>query len=114
MCDMSGGMMMCPPHAEGGKAAFLLISIALGYWVLTLAENQGNFLKLIGRIMGWLVMLVALSGLICSAAMGVCRMRSCQKDPHGMMMGHGMAGMKGCPMGMEEGDSEKASPAPKK
>lgn len=114
MCNYSS-MMMCPPSAGGGKVAGLLIAIALGYWVLTLAENQLNFLKIVGRIAGWLVMLVAFIGLLCNAGVGLCRMKSCPKE--GMAMG---AGHPGCPMQMgkmmpSDSDSDdNPAAAPKK
>lgn len=86
--------MMCPtmmgPPVGCGKAAFLLVALALGYWVLTLADNQADRLKLIGRITGWLVMVVAVGGLLCSAFAGMCGRKKMCATP-GAMMG-------GCPM----------------
>ncbi len=68
MCSY-GPMMM----GGGGKVAFLLIALALGYWVLNQAENNPNPLKLVGRMVGWLILIVSLGGLVCSAMCGLCK-----------------------------------------
>lgn len=72
---------------------FHLIALALGFWVLTLADNNPNPLRLVGRIVGWTILIVAAGGLICSATFGMCRMKMCPKP--------GMAA--GCPMSMGAG-----------
>jgi hypothetical protein len=75
--------MMCPQGSMmmgggmGGKVSMLLIAMAAGYWVLTLAVNTNNPLKLIGRIVGWLILIVSLAGLICAAVCGLCKGRMC-------------------------------------
>ncbi len=91
-------MMMSAP--AGGKLAFLLIALALGYWVLTLAENQSPGLRKVGRVSGWVIMAVAAGGLICAAACGLCRMKKCNR---------GDAAKVGCSMG-----EAAESPAPEK
>ena len=73
--------------AATGKIPLLLIAMALGFWVLTLADNNANPLKLVGRVTGWLIMIVSVGGLICSAVFGMCHMRNCSVP--------GIAG--GCP-----------------
>lgn len=83
--------MMCS-HGGSGSSAFLLIAVALGYWVLTLADNQTNLTKRIGQVVGWVVMLTALSGFLCISMSRMCKTKMCStKD--GMAMG----GMTGCP-----------------
>lgn len=68
--------MSCPPAGGGaGRATFLLVALAVGYWVLVLANNQEKPLNLIGRIVGWVILAVALIGLICSAVAGYCLWR---------------------------------------
>lgn len=69
-------------------AAVLLISLAAGYGVLVLSQNQPRPLDAIGRGVGGLILLVALIGLVCSA---VCGMKC-----HRMMMGCGSK--MSCPM----------------
>jgi hypothetical protein len=81
-------MMMAAP--AGGKIAFLLVALALGYWVLTLAENQSPGLRTVGRVSGWVIMVVAVGGLLCSAVCGLGRMKSCPR---------GEVSKMGCPMG---------------
>lgn len=66
--------MPCPPSSGGGHVAPLLISLAVGYAVLVFAKRESKPLNLIGKIIGWLVVVVAFVGLICSAAAGLCRM----------------------------------------
>lgn len=48
----------------------LLISAAAGYWVLERAERQRGRLKTVGRIVGWLVVIlsfVGVAGRLCYA-----------------------------------------------
>jgi hypothetical protein len=52
---------------------FLLLSLVGGYWVLTLAINQAKTLNVVGKIVGVVVMLVAVCGLVCMALCGMCR-----------------------------------------
>jgi hypothetical protein len=57
--------MMCPSPA--GQVAPLLVSMMLGYGVLLLARREGRLLSRVGKFIGWLVILVSLSGLLCKA-----------------------------------------------
>jgi len=52
------------------KVPLMLLALAVGYWVLTLSEKQKKPMDLVGRLIGGLIVLVALLGLICSAAFG--------------------------------------------
>lgn len=90
----------------GGKAAFLLLTLAAGYWVLTLAQKQAKPLNLIGRIIGLVILVASLGGLVCVAASRLwCRSEAaCEPGSHGaMMMG------KGCPF---SGSPEAKEPQP--
>jgi hypothetical protein len=44
-----------------------LIGLALGYWVLTHAEKEKNKLRTIGRIIGWIIIVVSFFGPLCIA-----------------------------------------------
>lgn len=46
-------------------AAWLLISAAVGYWVITLAEHQKGNTKTMGRWLGVLIIIVSLVGTAC-------------------------------------------------
>jgi len=59
----------------GSKIGLLLITIAVGYWVLTLAQKQPKPLNTIGRILGSLICLVSILGIVCMLA---CGGRSCK------------------------------------
>lgn len=52
----------------------LLISLAVGYGVLLLAKRETKPLNRIGKVVGWLIMTVAFTGLICIAVSSLCRM----------------------------------------
>jgi hypothetical protein len=79
-------------------AAYLL-TLAVGYWVLTLAEKEKGLNKKIGKFVGWAILIVSLVGPLCLAASClVCHSRgdacstssSCPWSGHGMMNGQGM------------------------
>ncbi len=76
------------PMVSGGgdKIAFLLIALALGYWVLNLAESNPNPMKLIGRFVAWIVLIVSVGGLICSAVCGLCKRKQMCPMPSHMAM----------------------------
>ncbi len=68
----------------------LLVCVAVGYWVLTISQSQQKPLDLIGRILGGLIILVAIGGIVCGM---VHRMRGSDGcSPCGAAAGHG------CPM----------------
>jgi len=81
------------------KIVAYLISLAVGYWVLTLADKQKNLTKTVGQVIAWAIISVSVLGPLCTA---YCRM--CSKNPSScpwmdrshcgdkgaMMEGHGM------------------------
>jgi hypothetical protein len=77
-----------------------LIGLAVGYWVLTLAEKEKNFNKTLGKIIGGIIIVVSLIGPLCIA--GKCMMGKCE-------MGSGCcSSMSSCPM--EKGGAPMAMP----
>ncbi len=44
-----------------------LLSLAVGYWVLTLAEKEKNNTKKIGKVIGWIIIVASLIGPLCLA-----------------------------------------------
>lgn len=78
--------MMMPCPSPSGQVAPLLISLALGYGVLLLARREQRPLDRIGKIVGWLVMLVSLVGLICIACARVCKMCPSHRGAHSGLM----------------------------
>lgn len=69
---------------HGGKAAFYLLTLALGYWLLRVAEKEDSKrLKKVGRAVSWIILVVSFFGLLCKAAAGFCRW----KCPPGSKMG---------------------------
>jgi hypothetical protein len=71
-----------------------LIALAVGYWVLTLATKEKGNNQKIGRVIGWVIILVAAGGLVCSAACrAYCHLRSdsCTYSSACPWTGHGMA-----------------------
>ena len=91
-----------------------LITLAVGYWLLTLAEKQGGLTKTLGRIFAWIIIVVSLLGPVCVVTSAFC----CHsygggwhhRGMSGCCMMDGRGGMKGdeCPMmggkwGMKKG-----------
>ncbi len=83
-----------------------LIALAVGYWVLTVAEKEQNLNKKLGKVIGWIIIIVSLCGPLClagshmicrSGSANCCWMQGCCKMDHGNMMG-GPGGSE-CPMG---------------
>ncbi len=68
--------------------AMYLATLAVGYWVLTLAESQKNLTKQIGKIIAWVIIAVSVMGPLCIAGS---RMK-CYSDPSKC------ASMSDCPM----------------
>jgi hypothetical protein len=50
-----------------------LITLAVGYWILTKAENEKDFTKIIGRVIAWIIIVVSLLGPVCAVTSAVCR-----------------------------------------
>ena len=100
----SGG---CP--VGSGGSAWLLVAIAVGYWVLTLAARQEKVLRVLGWITGGLIVLVALGGLVCGAVCGRKAMGgACAVGKTAMGHPAGCPGMKaGCPYHMGDAPVEK-------
>jgi len=44
-----------------------VIALAIGYWMRTLADQQKNFTKTLGKILSWIVIIVCLVGPFCRA-----------------------------------------------
>ena len=66
----------CPAGGAAGGAIAFMLTMALGYWVLTLAATQERPLFGLGRFVGGLILLASLIGLIASASYGFCKMKS--------------------------------------
>jgi hypothetical protein len=49
-----------------------LVSLAVGYWVLTLADKQNGFTKTLGKVVGWIILVVSLCGPLCMAGKAMC------------------------------------------
>jgi hypothetical protein len=77
-----------------------LISLAVGYWLLTLAEKQGGHTKTLGRVFAWIIIVGSLLGPVCIAAAAICRHCHGGRDGYsdrcswnqGGWQGHGMDG----------------------
>ncbi|HVZ81864.1 MAG TPA: hypothetical protein VHE12_13840 [bacterium] len=54
-----------------------LISLAVGYWILTLADKQSGFTKTLGKVVAWIILVVSLAGPLCLACQAVC----CHSNP---------------------------------
>lgn len=97
------GGASCGAGPVGGAIAFML-TMALGYWVLTLAAAQERPLFGLGRFVGGVILLASLIGLVAVAACGFCKMKS----------GCGAGGacpvkMSGCPMSGAGASAESPS-----
>ena len=91
---------MTNAHAHGGYSEgrffivpLLLVTMAIGYWVLTLSQKVERPLDKLGRFIGGFVLLVSFLGLLCSAICGICYMRSCRT---------GAMGAQGCSYPMKK------------
>ena len=85
------------------KIVAYLFTLALGYWILTLAEKEKNLNKRIGKWIGWIIMVVSICGCLCSAACHMC----CHSKPGCC------SSMWGCPMqqgGMTGGPCKMGEP----
>ena len=98
------------------RTAPLLISMAVGYAVLVFAKREARPLDWIGKIIGWILILVSLAGLICIAASAACRYcpfhRSCDTAlacPYYMHRGVACAPLESMPNSGDTGDHEPAA-----
>jgi hypothetical protein len=57
-----------------------LLALAVGYWVMTLAVKEKGRNQLVGKVIGWIIILVAAGGLLCKATLCV---SSCGKGGSG-------------------------------
>jgi hypothetical protein len=78
------------------KIVAYLFSLAVGYWVLTLADKEKNLNKKIGKWIGWIIIVVSICGMLCSAACCMsCRGKAgCNMTQWGCPMG--ATGKMGC------------------
>jgi hypothetical protein len=87
-----------------------LITLAVGYWILTKAESEKDHVKTIGKVIAWIIIVVSLIGPVCMVTTAVCRHAcgpaccSSMGCPSEGWHRHGMGGpgmmMNGqCPMG---------------
>jgi hypothetical protein len=88
-----------------------LVSLAVGYWVFTLAEKEKGFSKTLGKIVAWTILVVSLLGPLCIAGKAVfcySHLGSCPTSascpwgnmPMGGWRSHCMEGKEGS-MGMD-------------
>ena len=108
-CTM-GGPGLCgvggypPPMAShGGKVAQLLLALAAGYAVLALAAKQARKLSITGLVIGWFIIAVSVSGLLCIAAKRLCS--RCHGAPAAACPF--MADKSACPGESAKGDNDK-------
>ena len=93
------------------RVAAYLISLAVGYWVMTLADKQSGFTQKIGKAIAWIIILVSLCGPLCIAASRFCchgQMAACMSMRDCPMGG---PGMMNCP---DMGEKAPAMPPPAK
>ncbi|SRR5665213_1275716 len=84
-----------------------LITLAVGYWILTKAENEKDFTKTIGKVIAWIIIVISLLGPVCAVTSAVCRNHysaACASEGAGGGWRHhdkdGCSMMNGqCPMG---------------
>jgi hypothetical protein len=57
----------------GHPVVAYLVSLAVGYWLLTLAEKQNGHTKTLGQVFAWIIIVVSLLGPVCMAASAWCR-----------------------------------------
>lgn len=68
MCGAGGGAQHCSHGGSGAGLKSLLFFAALygGYWVLRQAEaEKTKLLRVVGRIVAWIILLGGLGGLLC-------------------------------------------------
>ena len=99
------------------RTAPLLIALAVGYAVLVFARREARPLDLVGKIIGWLIIVVSFIGLLCIAASSACRMcplyrRSCDTTTGCPFIHRGVSCVPLESMSKRDGDGADAAPAP--
>lgn len=111
----------------GHGVSVLLVTSAVGYWTLTIANKEKGRVKALGQYLGLLIMVVSLIGGACKA---YCAVRACQSMAGGKMCHWGAkkwgigggammcpAGHPNCPMNCppegEKQEPQEAAPAQK-
>lgn len=84
------------------KIVSYLVGLAVGYWVLTLADKQTGFTKTLGKVVAWVILVVSLMGPLCLGGKALfCHMNpSCQYSASCPWNGGMEGGMGKCHMGM--------------
>ena len=82
-----------------------LFSLALGYWVLTLADKQKNLVKTVGMVVGWAIIVISALGPLCVVGSRMV----CHSNPMACQSSwycpSDKGGMKDCPW-MKGGDKD--------
>ena len=106
-----------------------LIALAVGYWVMTLAEKEKDHVKTIGKVIAWIIIVISLVGPACMLTSAVCHHvcgTACCSDGSsadgchhsfggpGMMGQCPMEGNKMMPMGKEEPPAKNITDKDKK
>ena len=78
-----------------------LISMAVGYWVITLAKKEDRFYKTMGLWVGTAIIIVSVFGVLCSGACKVmeCRTASACHTTEAGCCTTGSTGRDGCKTG---------------
>ncbi len=72
-CPHWGGMGGRCSHGGAGVVLYLL-TLALGWWLLHLAEKEpAKWLKVAGRVTAGVILVVSLFGLLCKGGSALCR-----------------------------------------
>ena len=50
----------------GHGAGILLLTAVAGYWVLERADTHKGDLKRVGKVLGWLIIVVSIAGVACN------------------------------------------------
>jgi len=84
------------------KILSYLVGLAVGYWVLTLADKQTGFTKTLGKVLAGIILVVSLVGPLCLGGQAVfCHMNSsCQYSASCPWNGSVEGEMGKCHMGM--------------
>ncbi|HTA77123.1 MAG TPA: hypothetical protein VK791_08195 [bacterium] len=106
----------------GHSVVAYLVSLAVGYWVLTLADKQEANTKTLGKVFAWIIIVVSLLGPVCKVAGALCcheNTASCGYAERGAWgwhhrhdMGNACVDNGGCPF-TGKADMKDAAPAGK-
>ncbi len=100
------------------KIVAYLISMAVGYWVLTLAAREKNDLQKIGKAIGWIIIVVSFFGPLCAVGSAlVCHLRSSSCSYSSGSSCAWQGGAMHCPdsaMGMPETSKGQGADKPEK